>query len=111
MKVSEKRCRFFIMRKMLSLKAEELGFHYAENEVKREKTKCSKCGIETTIGHPGSLHLVGLAVDVILYDKDWNYIVDIVPYSMLHEYWSSIGGNKMIKDDANHFSYPHGSVI
>ena len=69
-------------------------------------------------GHmKNSLHYDGLAVDLILYDADWNYITDTELYRSLGEEWESFHPNcywggrtrrdeegTALTQDGNHFS-------
>ena len=102
MKLSKKRCKFTHMLSLLILYTEQLGYHVAVDDVKRQST--------CTHGHPRSTHRVGLAADLLIYDKDWKYLTDGIIYSLLHDFWSQIGGARRIKGDLGHFSLPWKGV-
>ena len=103
MRLSEKRVKFQRMKRILIAYAELLGYHVAEDEGKR----CDDCPNT----HPRSTHKVGLAIDLILYDKSWDYITEEKDYAKLHDFWDVLGGAKRIEDDLNHFSLKHLGVI
>lgn len=62
-------------------------------------------------GHKKSLHRMRLAVDFNLF-IDGEYITSSkhTAWVVLHAEWDRLGGAKMIKKDANHFSFGHGGV-
>lgn len=58
----------------------------------------------------GSLHYEGLAEDVDLYDKDWNYISTTEGHAIFGAYWKSLNpnhawGGDFKKKDGNHYSF------
>jgi len=61
--------------------------------------------VKAKTGHMNnSLHYDGTAVDLILYDKDWNYLSDTEEYRMLGEQWEKyhencFWGGRTRKDD------------
>jgi hypothetical protein len=62
-------------------------------------------------GHPKSNHPKRLAVDFNLF-VDGEYIKDSkhIAWVVLHNEFERLGGAKMIKKDANHFSFKHGGI-
>lgn len=102
MRLSQKRALFTLNWALLILYAKNLGFNPAGDMTKR----CGDC----PIGHLNSTHKAGLAGDLILYDKDWNYLTDPRNYDVLHDFWDTLGGAERILDDMNHFSIEHNGV-
>jgi hypothetical protein len=76
--------------------AQGLGYGVAIDFVKR----CDDC----PIGHKESLHKMGLAVDLNLY-MGRAYLETGFEHHELHDFWDSLGGNKRIDADLNHYSY------
>lgn len=112
MKLSQKRIEFTRMVCLLSAHIQADGFYYhCFNEIKREPTFCGVCKRETTHGHKNSLHRLGLAVDLILYDHDLRYITADQPYYRYHDFWDILGGAERILNDLNHFAYPHDGML
>ena len=67
---------------------------------------------EGSVHMPGSLHLLGLATDILLYRNE-TYLTDTADYNQLGEAWESLGvelnlplawGGRFTKQDGNHFS-------
>ncbi|RLF44889.1 MAG: hypothetical protein DRN17_03620 [Thermoplasmata archaeon] len=102
MKLSKKRCKFTHMASLLVLYIEQMGYHAAYDDVMRKKT-CSH-------GHPNSTHRSGLAVDMVIYDSDWNYLSHGLIYAIAHDFWDQIGGARRIEKDLGHFSLPWKGV-
>lgn len=96
MKLSEKRSLFSVNLAKLVIKAQELGYNPAFDDVKARD------------GHMhNSLHYEGLAGDLILYDEYWNYLRDTGDYTVLGIYWESLHPNCYWGGhfgDGNHFS-------
>lgn len=78
-----------------------LGYECAIDYVKR----CEDC----EIGHPRSLHKMGLALDLHLY-LDGEYVTTAGPHSDLHDLWDLLGGSERIAGDMNHYSVAHGGM-
>lgn len=59
----------------------------------------------------GSLHFVGLAQDLLIFDKDGKYLTKDEDYAFAGEYWKSLdpdarwGGD--FPGDGNHFSFTY----
>ena len=102
MKLSQKRVMFTSMVARLILHAETLGYRFAGDDLKRQKT-CSH-------GHKRSTHRSGLALDGILYTEDWKVVRSRESFNKLHDYWDSIGGSERINGDLGHFSLEHNGV-
>ena len=60
-------------------------------------------------GHTRSLHLIGLAQDLNLF-QDGIYLVDGTGHGVLHDFWDEIGGAERIPNDLNHYSVPHNGM-
>lgn len=67
---------------------------------------------EGSVHMPGSLHVVGLATDILLY-RDGVYLTETEDYRSLGEYWETLGttlgldlvwGGRFSHSDGNHFS-------
>ncbi len=100
MKLREARCTFSRLLVDLLHWATEQGIVYALDEVMQHKG----------IGHmEGSLHYSGCAGDIVLYDKDGNYLITDDDYRPLGEKWKSLhpncrwGGD--FPGDGNHLSF------
>lgn len=105
MTLAEKRCKFTIAMMHLLSVCNVRGINVAADMVKR----CESCHV----GHPRSTHRSGLAVDLLFYDKDWNWIrnPDKDMLHMLHDYWEEYhDGAERIEDDLGHFSFEHNGV-
>ena len=62
--------------------------------------------VEDRVHKKNSKHYDGLAVDLLLYNNNGEYIKDALPYRPLGEYWESLGGRwggRYANRDANHF--------
>ena len=88
---------------------DEDGQAYAIDMFKR----CKDC----KVGHPQSLHKLGLAVDILFYDDPDgdgdpdNYRRDTAAYVRAGRYWESIGGSWGGGfGDGNHFSLEYGGM-
>jgi hypothetical protein len=102
MRLSQKRHQFRRMKRMLIAYGEFLGYNVVEDQGKR----CADC----PNAHPHSTHKVGVAIDLLLYGVEWDYLTDPAHYAKLHDFWDFIGGSERIKDDMNHFSLKHQGV-
>jgi len=88
---------------LLILEARRRGHKARVCDVFRDPRVFGELGVRKGYGHPSSSHKLKLAVD--LYFDDENAHIE------LHAWWLKQGGNKMIKGDANHYSWPYGDVI
>jgi hypothetical protein len=71
-------------------------------EVRFDKEHCNH--------HEHSLHYVGLAKDILLFDHS-GYLTDTEDYRIAGEFWEYIGGSWGGRfGDGNHFSLPHGGM-
>lgn len=106
MNLREARVKFTSMLPRLIDKAVELGYEIALDEGMNH----------TGIGHmAGSLHYLGLAVDLLLY-KDGQYLSGHTNYIELGEYWKSIDplnhwGGDFPTVDADHFSFAPPELV
>jgi len=99
MKLSEQRAIFtFNVAFRLVPYAIALGYHPVFDDVKARD------------GHmKNSLHYSGLAVDLILYNSDFEYMTQLEDYRELGEYWEKVHpncrwGGRFKSGDGNHFS-------
>lgn len=65
---------------------------------------------QADVGIANSLHVVGLAADLILYDAEWNWLKDSEDYEVLGDYWKlshplARWGGDFPKKDGGHFSH------
>ena len=72
--------------------------------------RCEDC----PVGKANSVHKVGLAADVHLYDSQGNYLGQgeemIRRHTSLHGLWDTMGGAPRIENDLNHYSLPWGGM-
>ncbi len=95
---------------LLILQAEKLGYQPALDQVKRTQAEAD-ANAASGAGISASLHLVGLACDLLLYQSG-RYLTATSDYKLLGEWWESLGedhcwGGKFTKQDGNHFSIAH----
>ena len=111
--LSAKRCRFTHDVALLILQAEKLGYSCAIDQVKRTQLEAN-ANAASGVGIANSLHLIGLAADLLLY-KDGSYLKGEQGYSDLGMWCESFsashawGGRFKIKD-YGHFSIEHNGV-
>lgn len=111
--LSQKRCRFTQDVSALIQQAKKYGFDCALDQVKRTQAEAT-ANAASGAGISNSLHLLGLAVDLLLY-KDGVYQTDSAAYAPLGTWWRSFSafhcwGGDFKKPDGNHFSIEHGGV-
>lgn len=104
----EARCLFSRGLAELVLRAGDLGFEIAFDEITERVTEK-----DPTSDHmPNSLHHLGLAADLLLY-KDGRYLTSSADYTALGEMWEQMGkdrnveftwGGRFKNRDGNHFS-------
>lgn len=72
--------------------------------------RCEDC----PVGKVNSVHKLGLAADVHLYDSMGNYLGSGAEaekrHSALHGLWDTMGGADRIQGDLNHYSLPWGGM-
>jgi hypothetical protein len=102
MRLSEKRHLFRRMKRILNAYGELLDYNVVEDQGKR----CDDCPNT----HPRSTHKAGLAIDLVLYDGDWNPVWLDEPFAKMHDFWDFIGGSERIRGDLGHFSLEHEGV-
>ena len=126
MKLSVKRQIFTSMMAELIWRANQIhGYAVASNEVKRTQTQAQE-NAASGAGIARSVHLSGLAVDLLLY-IDGIYQRKTEVYRKMGELWKAIGeqhnkahpdqtvtacwgGDFEVKKDGNHFSLEHGGI-
>lgn len=111
--LAQKRQRFTHDVALLIFKAEQLGYQCALDQVKRTQLEAN-ANAASGAGISNSLHLIGLAVDLLLY-KDGVYLTDSKDYKPLGVWWKSFSdihswGGDFSKPDGNHFSISHNGV-
>lgn len=114
-KLSSKRCRFSaaISHLVLWVHQQPGGYSCAFDQVKRTKEE-AQANAKSGKGISNSLHLLGLAADLILY-KDGVYQTSTDAYKFMGDYWKSLSpdfcwGGDFKKKDGNHFSVAHNGV-
>lgn len=107
MTLREARSKFSLCLARLLLKAEELGYEIAIDEVTDRITKKDP----TTDHMKGSLHEIGLAADLNLY-KNGLYLSKTEDHQGLGEYWEQMGKEKGLPlcwggrfGDGNHYAF------
>jgi len=115
MKLSEKRALFTQLLAQLILWAgTQDRVSVALDQVKRTQAEAD-ANAKSGAGISNSLHLLGLAGDLILY-KDGKYMDKSEDYKFLGDYWKSLhplcrwGGDFKSRPDGNHFSLEHEGV-
>jgi hypothetical protein len=104
----EKRCLLTRLTARLIDKAISLGYEPALDQVKRTQAEAD-ANAAAGKGIKNSLHLLGLAVDLLLY-RAGVYVTDTATYTELGEWWEQQhslcrwGGRFK---DGNHFSIEH----
>lgn len=112
--LSAKRCRF--TRDVADLVAYAFtlpGTTVALDQVKRTQTEAD-VNKDRGTGITNSLHVLGLAVDLLLYVNGY-YKADTASYAVLGAYWKSLHpdnrwGGDFTKPDGDHFSVEHNGV-
>jgi hypothetical protein len=91
------------------------NYHIAIDQVKRMQAEAD-ANAASGAGISNSLHLLGLAADVLLYDAEGNYLTDSAAYKVLGDYWKTLdplnrwGGDFTSRQDGNHFSMEYNGV-
>lgn len=122
MKLSAKRALFTKLLAELILWAHQNHMLVALDQVKRTQAEANSNAAKGA-GISNSLHLVGLAADLILYQDDpttpeveHEYRADSASYKRLGDKWKSMhplcrwGGDFTKPVDGNHFSLEHNGV-
>lgn len=117
--LSQKRCRFTDQLMDLLTYAKSQGYDAAIDQVKRTQVEAN-ANAEHGVGIVHSLHLLGLAGDLLLY-KQGVYLDKSEAYEFLGVYWEGLspdarwGGrfkdeHGRPKPDGDHFSLEHNGV-
>ena len=111
--LAQKRCRFSRDICQLILHAESLGYGAAFDQVKRTQAEAN-ANAASGKGIVNSLHLIGLAADILLYKGD-RYITNDEGHKELGAFWKSLGpdhkwGGDFKARDYNHYSITHGGI-
>lgn len=114
MTLSEKRRMFTYNLAQFLVWAKGQGYGLALDQVKRTQAEAD-ANAANGAGISNSLHLLGLAADVLLYDAAGAYVADSTSYKMLGDYWKTLNplnrwGGNFKKPDGNHFSMEHFGV-
>lgn len=116
--IREKRCLFTRLFAKLVVRCSELGYECAIDQVKRTDKEAEE-NAEAGSGIVNSLHILGLAGDLLLY-KDGKYLTKSEDYEQFGIFWEGLhplcrwggrfkkGGKP--KPDGNHFSLEHNGV-
>lgn len=117
--LSAKRCRFTHLMLQLCTYAEIKGYQVAFDQFKRTQVEAN-ANAEKGSGIVHSLHILGLAGDLLLY-KNGVYLSKSEDYEFLGEYWESLADDARWggrfkdehghpKPDGDHFSLEHDGV-
>jgi hypothetical protein len=85
------------------------GFECTLGETIRSPSQ-AQANVASGKGIANSLHLVGLAIDINLFDVNGKYLVNTSDHKFAGEYWKSLhplarwGGDFKPKADGNHYS-------
>lgn len=112
--LSAQRVLFTSLLAKLLLHAETLGLRVAIDQVKRTQLEAN-ANAASGAGISNSLHLQGLAADLLIYGNTGEYITGGAPYNTLGAYWKSLHplnrwGGDFKKVDSGHFSSTRGGV-
>lgn len=108
MKLSEQRVNFTTDLGLLLTWAHASGYRAAIDQVKRTQLEAN-ANAASGAGIKNSLHLQGLAADLLLYAPDGTYLPQPEHYSELGSYWKALRagncwGGDFTSKDAGHFS-------
>lgn len=105
MTLRQKQSLFMRKLALLILHAEHLGY-----ELTMGRGYASAAANKADGGHPKSLHMERLAIDLNLF-KDGRLLTSTESHRPLGEYWESIGGTWGGRfGDGNHYSLEHNGV-
>lgn len=90
------------------------GQQCALDQVKRTQAEAATNAAAGT-GIVNSLHVIGLAADILFYDQGGAYLTDSAFYKWAGEYWKGLDplncwGGDFQKPDGNHFSMTHNGA-
>jgi len=104
----EKQALFMRLQAELVLYMISMGYHPVGDWFYRDKETAKRLGFEN------SNHTRCLAIDINLFDKDWNYLTKTEDHRIFGEWWEQRhplcrwGGRF---NDGNHYSFEHEGVI
>jgi hypothetical protein len=109
----EKRVLFSLLFAKLIIRVRERGYECAIDQVKRTDAE-AKVNAESGKGISNSLHIIGLAGDLLLY-KDGKYLKQTEEYEEFGIFWEGLHplcrwGGRFKRADGNHFSVEHEGV-
>lgn len=113
-KLSAKRCRFSAaISELVRWVNAQPGYACAYNEIKRSSAQAA-ANAASGAGISNSLHLLGLAADILLY-KDGVYQELSEAHKFIGEKWKAMGpdhcwGGDFKRVDGNHYSIEHNGV-
>jgi hypothetical protein len=107
----EARCLFTRLLAQLLFEADRRGYGVALNEVYRD-ARIAELNRQAGKGIQNSLHLIGLAADLNLYQGDL-YLAKSEDHAALGAYWKALHplcrwGGDFTKPDGNHYSLTWG---
>lgn len=90
--------------------AYNMGYKFTLGDGHRNPKVFGEFGTREGYGSAKSLHKLRLAIDFNLF-VDRKYITqECIEYTILHEYWKTLGGAEAISGDPNHFSFEHNGM-
>lgn len=112
--LAPKRRTFTLNIAKLIIWGNQQGYGLAMDQVKRTQAEANaNAALGSGIAH--SLHLIGLAADILLYDSGGEYQKNAETYKPLGDYWKNLHelnrwGGDFKSQDANHFSMEYNGV-
>jgi hypothetical protein len=91
---------------LLILKAKAMGYNVTLGEAYRTKEQ-AEIYAKQGKGIKNSLHCQRLAIDLMLFNKDFEYLINLEDYEELGEWWKTLGKDYCWGGDfgdADHFS-------
>tara|TARA_R110000782_G_scaffold153599_1_gene246050 strand:+ start:68 stop:406 length:339 start_codon:yes stop_codon:yes gene_type:complete len=105
MSLGEKQRRFTLMIGKLIIFAYDNGYELTCGDFYRDPRVHGNHGEKQGYGSSKSVHKLRLAGDLNLFVKGEYITISTHPaWTVLHDYWRSLGGADAVPNDANHFS-------